>query len=136
MVDLSKTEDRPVETSTSGPLDLEMDEQTSNGRKPAVDADDVTTLSDYTGASIRVLEGIEAVRLRPGNVHRRHTPRRAASSGLRSRRQLDRRGDGRLLPATFMSRSIPMGQSRLLTTDEEFRSISTPTVARVPWKWF
>jgi DNA gyrase subunit B len=52
-VDLSTTEERPNEASNSGPLNLEPTEQLSNGQ-------------DYTGANIRVLEGIEAVRLRPG----------------------------------------------------------------------
>ena len=35
----------------------------------------------------------------PRHVHRRHDPARPAPPGLRGRRQLDRRGDGRLLPA-------------------------------------
>ena len=53
IVDLSTTEDRPNEASTSGPSKLEPSEPMGNGQ-------------DYTGANIRVLEGIEAVRLRPG----------------------------------------------------------------------
>jgi DNA gyrase subunit B len=66
MVDLSKTADRTADTSTSVPFDLEVNEQVSDGQRSSAGADDQTTLSDYTGASIRVLEGIEAVRLRPG----------------------------------------------------------------------
>jgi DNA gyrase subunit B len=66
MVDLSKTEDRPAETSTSEPLNLESNEQMGNGQGDHADTADPAVLSDYTGANIRVLEGIEAVRLRPG----------------------------------------------------------------------
>jgi DNA gyrase subunit B len=43
-----------------------MNEHIINGRDSNVDAADQPALSDYTGANIRVLEGIEAVRLRPG----------------------------------------------------------------------
>ena len=53
IVDLSTSQDHPNEPSTSGPLKLEPTELLGNGQ-------------DYTGANIRVLEGIEAVRLRPG----------------------------------------------------------------------
>ena len=66
IVDLSKTEDRPAEASTSGPLNLESNEQMGNGQGDHADVADPAALSDYTGANIRVLEGIEAVRLRPG----------------------------------------------------------------------
>ncbi len=65
IVDLSKTEDCPAEASTSGPLNLESNEQLGNGQEDHADATDPAALSDYTGASIRVLEGIEAIRLRP-----------------------------------------------------------------------
>src|SRR5271167_2157145 len=65
MVDLSKTEEYPIEPSTSESLNLE-NEQMGNGRASLADANDQGTSSDYTGANIRVLEGIEAVRLRPG----------------------------------------------------------------------
>ena len=66
MADLTKTEDRPVETSISGRSNLEGKEQTGNGQGNHTDTADQVAISDYTGASIRVLEGIEAVRLRPG----------------------------------------------------------------------
>src|SRR3984893_2661751 len=66
MVDLGKAEDCPVETSTSGPLNLESNEQMGNGQGSHAGAAEQGAFSEYTGANIRVLEGIEAVRLRPG----------------------------------------------------------------------
>ena len=72
MVDLSETEDRPVETSSARPMSPEVLEEASN-----------STLADYTGASIRVLEGIEAIRLSPCNVHRRYPSAWTASLGER-----------------------------------------------------
>jgi DNA gyrase subunit B len=72
MVNLSG-EERPVDSSTAGLLNLEVGEETGNGQETNVDAVGSTNLSDYTGASIRVLEGIEAIRLRPamyvGDTH-------------------------------------------------------------------
>ena len=73
MVDLSKREDGPVDSSAAGLLNLEVVEETGNGQKTEADAIGSENLSDYTGASIRVLEGIEAIRLRPamyiGDTH-------------------------------------------------------------------
>ena len=66
MVDSSKIQDHPVESSSAGPLKLNPNEQTGNGEEKHAGAAEQATLSAYTGARIRVLEGIEAVRLRPG----------------------------------------------------------------------
>jgi hypothetical protein len=65
MVDLSKRADRPVDGSVAGFLNLEVAERTGNGQKTEVAVAGSANLSDYTGASIRILEGIEAIRLRP-----------------------------------------------------------------------
>jgi hypothetical protein len=58
MADLTKTEDRPVETSIPGHSNLEVKEQTGNGQGNHTDVAmaDQVAISDYTGASIRVLE--------------------------------------------------------------------------------
>src|SRR5262245_1937995 len=64
MVDLSKTEERPAQTSATSTLGSH--DQAGNGQVSDSDlGGQVTTPSEYTGASIRVLEGIEAVRKRP-----------------------------------------------------------------------
>jgi DNA gyrase subunit B len=56
MVDLSKTENGPVDRSNASDLKLEVADETDNDQR---------TRGSYTGANIRVLEGIEAIRLRP-----------------------------------------------------------------------
>jgi DNA gyrase subunit B len=66
MADLTRAEDHPVETLISGRSNPEVIGQTGNGQENDTDIADQTAISEYTGASIRVLEGIEAVRLRPG----------------------------------------------------------------------
>jgi len=67
MVDLSKTHDHTLEALTSGPTDVDTNERIGNGRGDQGEtAGDVSMDFNYTSADIKVLEGIEAVRLRPG----------------------------------------------------------------------
>ena len=56
MVDLSKTENGSFDRSNASDLKLEVADETDNDQR---------THGSYTGANIRVLEGIEAIRLRP-----------------------------------------------------------------------
>ena len=56
MVELSKTENSSVDRSNASDLKLEVADETDNDQR---------IHGSYTGANIRVLEGIEAIRLRP-----------------------------------------------------------------------
>lgn len=56
MVELSKTDKSSVDRSNASDLKLEVADETDNDQR---------THGSYTGANIRVLEGIEAIRLRP-----------------------------------------------------------------------
>jgi DNA gyrase subunit B len=73
MVDFSETEERPIHSSSAGHLSFGVVEEAGNVQKTQVDRTCPANLSNYTGASIRVLEGIEAIRLRPamyiGDTH-------------------------------------------------------------------
>lgn len=64
MENLSRSDEHPVDSSTAGFMNLEDGKETGNGQETEVDAVGSENLSDYTGANIRVLEGIEAIRLR------------------------------------------------------------------------
>ncbi len=66
MVDFSKTVSPTQDTLPTEPASVGTGDQTNNGQQSHVDAADTATLSEYTGASIKLLEGIEAVRVRPG----------------------------------------------------------------------
>src|SRR5215467_8077234 len=65
MVDFSKPEECSVGSSNVESLSLGVVEQSVSIRKTPICVAGSVNSSDYTGASIRVLEGIEAIRLRP-----------------------------------------------------------------------
>ena len=73
MVDFSKTEEHPVDSSNVGRLSLKVVEGAGDIQETQINMTCSASLSNYTGASIRVLEGIEAIRLRPamyiGDTH-------------------------------------------------------------------
>jgi DNA gyrase subunit B len=66
MVDFSETGSPTQNAPAGGSTGVGTGDQTNNGRQSHGTVADPAFLSDYTGASIKVLEGIEAVRLRPG----------------------------------------------------------------------
>ena len=89
------------------------EQESEGGRRGAI-------RSDYGAETITVLEGLEAVRKAARNVHRRHRRARAAPPGLRGGRQLDRRGDGRLLPRTS---AVTLHIDGTVTVDDDGRGI-------------
>ena len=76
----------------------------------------------YGAEDITVLEGLEAVRKRPGHVHRLDRAARPAPPRLRGRRQLGRRGARRLLRRASASSCTPTTASPSPTTAAASRS--------------
>ena len=90
--------------------------------------------SEYTAANIQVLEGLEAVRKRPGHVHRLHRRARPAPARLGGRRQQHRRGDGQRRHAHRRHDPRRRQRSRSSTTAAASRSASTrPARTRSRW---
>ncbi len=75
---------------------------------------------DYGADKIQVLKGLEAVRRRPGHVHRLHRRERAPPLGLRGGGQLDRRGPRRASATRSRSPSMPTTRSPSPTTAAAF----------------
>ena len=63
----------------------------------------------YTAENIQVLEGLEPVRTAARDVHRDHRVPRSAPPRVRGRRQLDRRGAGRVLHPKILVRLLADG---------------------------
>ena len=77
-------------------------------------------LGTYDAGQIQVLKGLEAVRKRPGHVHRLDVRARPAPPRVRGRRQLDRRSARRATPTRV---DVTIHADNSITVDDNGRGI-------------